>query len=101
MVNDFRARPQSGVSKSGRIKSGREREVLKAVAEGMSVKEIATNFGLSTKTVDAHKFDLMRKLSIPQPGTVDPLRRFKKDHKAARNNLNLRMERAASPIVRM
>ena len=42
----------------------REREVLKLLAEGRSVKEIATSFDLSVKTVEAHKFNLMRKLDI-------------------------------------
>jgi DNA-binding NarL/FixJ family response regulator len=42
----------------------REREILKMLAEGRSVKEIATAFDLSVKTVEAHKFNLMRKLDI-------------------------------------
>jgi DNA-binding NarL/FixJ family response regulator len=42
----------------------REREILKMLAEGRSVKEIATGFELSVKTVEAHKFNLMRKLDI-------------------------------------
>jgi two-component system, NarL family, response regulator NreC len=42
----------------------REREILKMLAEGRSVKEIATVFDLSVKTVEAHKFNLMRKLDI-------------------------------------
>jgi DNA-binding NarL/FixJ family response regulator len=42
----------------------REREILKMLAEGNSVKEIATGFDLSVKTVEAHKFNLMRKLDI-------------------------------------
>ena len=42
----------------------REHEILKMLAEGKSVKEIATGFELSVKTVEAHKFNLMRKLDI-------------------------------------
>ena len=42
----------------------REREILKMLAEGKSVKEIAGTFDLSVKTVEAHKFNLMRKLDI-------------------------------------
>lgn len=42
----------------------REREVLKLLAEGLSVKEIAVQLHLSTKTVEAHKFNLMRKLDV-------------------------------------
>jgi two-component system, NarL family, response regulator NreC len=42
----------------------REREILKVLAEGKSVKEIAASYELSVKTVEAHKFNLMRKLDI-------------------------------------
>jgi two-component system, NarL family, response regulator NreC len=41
----------------------RER-VLKMLAEGNSVKEIPGDLNLSLKTVEAHKFNLMRKLDI-------------------------------------
>ena len=34
------------------------------LAEGKSVKEIAGGFELSVKTIEAHKFNLMRKLDI-------------------------------------
>jgi two-component system response regulator NreC len=44
--------------------TNRELEILKMLAEGRSVKEIATSFELSVKTVEAHKFNLMRKLDI-------------------------------------
>ena len=42
----------------------RELEILKMLAEGGSVKEIAGSFDLSVKTVEAHKYNLMRKLDI-------------------------------------
>ena len=42
----------------------REREIVKMLAEGMSVKETAYSLSLSVKTVEAHKFNLMRKLQI-------------------------------------
>jgi DNA-binding NarL/FixJ family response regulator len=42
----------------------REREVIKMLAEGNSVRQIAAILGLSIKTVEAHKFNLMRKLNI-------------------------------------
>jgi DNA-binding NarL/FixJ family response regulator len=44
--------------------TAREREVLKLLAEGKTVRAAATLLGLSSKTVDAHKFNLMRKLGI-------------------------------------
>jgi two-component system, NarL family, response regulator NreC len=47
-----------------RILTSREREVLKLLAEGETVRSAASVLGLSIKTVDAHKFNLMRKLGI-------------------------------------
>jgi len=44
--------------------SGREREILVLLAEGHSLKDIATQLNLSVKTVDAHKVNLMRKLDL-------------------------------------
>jgi DNA-binding NarL/FixJ family response regulator len=42
----------------------REREVMKLLAEGNTVKQAAAILGVSLKTVEAHKFNLMRKLDI-------------------------------------
>ena len=42
----------------------REQEIVKLLAEGHSVKETAQLLGVSVKTVEAHKFNLMRKLGI-------------------------------------
>lgn len=42
----------------------REREILVLLAEGVSLKEVATRLKLSVKTVDAHKYNLMRKLDL-------------------------------------
>ena len=47
-----------------RTLTAREREVLKLLAEGRTVRSVAGILGLSIKTVDAHKFNLMRKLGI-------------------------------------
>jgi DNA-binding NarL/FixJ family response regulator len=44
--------------------SARERETLKLLAEGLSVKEIAYRLKLSVKTVEAHKYNLMRKIDV-------------------------------------
>lgn len=42
----------------------REREVMKLLAEGQTVRQAAGQLGVSVKTVEAHKFNLMRKLDI-------------------------------------
>lgn len=44
--------------------SDREREILVLLAQGVSLKEIAGQLNLSVKTVDAHKYNLMRKLDL-------------------------------------
>jgi DNA-binding NarL/FixJ family response regulator len=44
--------------------SPREREVLKLVAEGLSVKEVAIRLNIGVKTADTHKYNLMSKLDI-------------------------------------
>jgi len=65
LVDGFRLQGR-GIERQPRFGSltKREREILKMLAEGQSVKEIATAFQLSVKTIEAHKFNLMRKLDI-------------------------------------
>jgi len=65
LVDDFRSRSQGspGLARSTTL-TPREREVVKMIAEGNSVREIAGTLGLSIKTIEAHKFNLMRKLNI-------------------------------------
>ena len=65
LVEDFRARVRdTRMQPRMSTLTPREREILKLLAEGNSVKEIAVLLGLSVKTVEAHKFNLMRKLDI-------------------------------------
>jgi two-component system response regulator NreC len=65
LVDDFRTRIKSNhrLPRFATLTT-REKEVLKLLAEGNSVKEIASSLNLSVKTVEAHKFNLMRKLDI-------------------------------------
>lgn len=65
LVNDFRmqVRNEPRATRFGSL-TKREREILKLLAEGGSVKEIACNLDLSVKTIEAHKFNLMRKLDL-------------------------------------
>jgi two-component system response regulator NreC len=65
LVDDFRNRVKSS-TRLPRFNTltRREMEVLKFLAEGNSVKDIACTLDLSVKTVEAHKFNLMRKLDI-------------------------------------
>ena len=65
LVDDFRSRIKTA-HRQPRFATltPREKEILKFLAEGDSVKEIAAGLNLSVKTVEAHKFNLMRKLDI-------------------------------------
>ena len=42
----------------------REREIIQLLAEGNSNKEVASTLGLSVKTVEAHRANVMRKLHL-------------------------------------
>ncbi len=65
LVDDFRSRIKTTHRRSPfATLTPREKEILKFLAEGQSVKEIATHLNLSVKTIEAHKFNLMRKLDI-------------------------------------
>jgi DNA-binding NarL/FixJ family response regulator len=51
--------------------SPRQREVLRRIAEGQATKEIAFELGLSVKTVETHRAQLMERLGIRDvPGLV-------------------------------
>jgi RNA polymerase sigma factor (sigma-70 family) len=42
----------------------RQREILQLVAEGKTMKEIASQLNISTRTVESHKYDMMEKLGL-------------------------------------
>jgi DNA-binding NarL/FixJ family response regulator len=49
----------------------RQREILQLIAEGKNTKEIAHTLGISVKTVEAHRLQLMARLDIHDvPGLV-------------------------------
>jgi two-component system, NarL family, response regulator NreC len=54
------AEPKSGYD----LLSDREREILVLLAEGIPLKDVAKGLDLSVKTVEAHKYNLMRKLNL-------------------------------------
>jgi len=55
---------KSGEQERPKQLSGREREVLKGVFEGLTNKEIAQQLGISVRTVESHRDSLMRKVGI-------------------------------------
>jgi DNA-binding CsgD family transcriptional regulator len=51
--------------------SFRQREILQHIAEGLNTKQIAALLGISVKTVEAHRLQLMRRVKIDNvPGLV-------------------------------
>lgn len=68
------AEPETEVSKpqspSWEVLTEREREVMKLVAEGRKTREIADYLSLSTKTVEKHRTNLMRKLDLHSVSAV-------------------------------
>ena len=44
--------------------TSREREVLKLLADGLSIKEVAARLGRSVKTAEVHTYNLMQKLDV-------------------------------------
>jgi DNA-binding NarL/FixJ family response regulator len=44
--------------------TSRQRDVLRLIVKGQRMKEIAANLGLSTRTVEAHKYEMMQTLDL-------------------------------------
>ncbi|HEY8153688.1 MAG TPA: response regulator transcription factor [Myxococcota bacterium] len=63
-VVDAVVRPDRNASSAIGALSGREREVLQLIGEGLSSKEIAESLGVSARTVEAHRANVMEKLGI-------------------------------------
>lgn len=61
--------PHRQVSPEGLV-TGRERQVLTRVALGQSNKSIAREMGLSVKTVEKHRANLMRKLTLHNAAAI-------------------------------
>ena len=64
MVLELFLRRPAGFEGKERVLTSREREVIQLVAEGKTTKQIAESLGLSAKTADKHRANLMRKLKV-------------------------------------
>lgn len=64
LVKDFLQRAESGAITTTEELTPREREVLTCIAEGMTNREIGEALVISTKTVDRHRENIMRKLNL-------------------------------------
>jgi two-component system, NarL family, nitrate/nitrite response regulator NarL len=63
LLEEVTSRSASGKAPGGRL-SDREREVLLQIADGQSNKIIASQLGISVRTVETHRERIMRKLDI-------------------------------------
>ncbi|MBV8810417.1 MAG: response regulator transcription factor [Acidobacteriaceae bacterium] len=63
-IADLQALAASNPASKGSVLTAREQEVVRMLGEGRTVREVAAELGLSVKTVEAHKLNLMRKLDI-------------------------------------
>ncbi len=54
---------RAGADEAARL-TPREREITQLVAEGKSSKEAAAQLGVSAKTIEAHRANIMRKLNL-------------------------------------
>src|SRR3970282_730175 len=67
MVLEGYLRSEGGPTPRGLLASRltpREREVVQLLAEGKSNKEVAARLGISVKTAEAHRGNIMRKLNL-------------------------------------
>jgi len=64
VAEDYISRLQTTDASVFSVLSPREREVLQLLAEGKTTKQAAMDLGLSAKTVETHRQNIMKKLGI-------------------------------------
>jgi DNA-binding NarL/FixJ family response regulator len=64
IVRDYMKRLPESQQPDLAILSSREGEVLQLIAEGINTKEIAFTLGISAKTVETHRQQIMKKLNL-------------------------------------
>lgn len=64
LVRDLLGRLSRGEALPAAVLTGREEEVVKLVAEGHSSREIARLLGISVRTVERHRENVLRKLGM-------------------------------------
>ena len=69
-VIDHRGQPIARTRTRYDLLTAREREVLKLLADGLSIKEVAARLGRSVKTAEVHKYNLMQKLDVHDRGEL-------------------------------
>jgi DNA-binding NarL/FixJ family response regulator len=65
VVEDYLTQASAGrADAAAQLLTARQREILQLIAEGQSTKQIAAQLGVSVKTVETHRADLMKRLGI-------------------------------------
>lgn len=60
----LKSKPRPADQAEREILTPREREIVQLLAEGKSTKEVAVALGLSVKTAETHRSNIMRKLNL-------------------------------------
>jgi DNA-binding CsgD family transcriptional regulator len=72
MTNSFRHGGKGGVE-TGVLRdrlTPRQREILQLLAEGKTSKEVAVVLGVSTKTIETHRANIMKRLDCHSVGEL-------------------------------
>ncbi len=64
LIRDYLQRSRRGDRIPDRILTAREEEIVKLIAESHSSREIARTLGISVKTVDRHRANILQKLGM-------------------------------------
>lgn len=57
-------KPRPNITKAENSLTSRQYEILRLIADGLSNRETATKLGISVRTVEVHRFNLMRRLRV-------------------------------------
>jgi DNA-binding CsgD family transcriptional regulator len=60
----------------------KQRDILKLLAEGKTSKEIAVVLGMTVKTVDTHRSNIMRRLDCQSLSEIGSVRLTEPDHQS-------------------
>jgi DNA-binding NarL/FixJ family response regulator len=64
LVEEYVQHAEAKEGSSRQVLTSREREVLQLVAEGKATKQIAAALGVSAKTVETHRHQIMERLNL-------------------------------------
>lgn len=64
VVREYQRHVHTAPSNASGLLSDREREILRHIADGQTTKAIALTLGVSAKTVEAHRLNIMAKLRL-------------------------------------